>query len=80
MRGRPRCQTYQDAAGRLWDVLWMVRIPAQHAGGWSGLRYRLYRVPCDSRGVKPRLTTLKMVCAPGGQGKTVITITLPNGD
>ncbi len=75
-----RRQTTQDEAGRLWDVLWMARIPAQRAGGRSALRYQLYRVPRGGRGVTPRLTTLKMVCGPGDQGEPVITIMLPDED
>ena len=44
-----RQQTYQDEAGRLWDVLWMARIPAQRTQGQSALRSPLYRVPRDGR-------------------------------
>jgi hypothetical protein len=71
-------QTYQDEAGRLWDVLWMLKLAARRGG--SEIRFQLYRVPRGGRGVKPRLTVLKAICGPGDQGEPVITIMLPGED
>ena len=71
-------QTYQDEAGRLWDVLWMLKLAARRGG--SEIRFQLYRVPRGGRGVKPRLTVLKALCGPGDQGEPVITIMLPGED
>lgn len=71
-------QTYQDEAGRLWDVLWMASRAARRGG--SETLFQLYRVPRGGRGIKPRLTTLKMLCGPGDQGEPVITILLPDED
>ncbi|RLJ64603.1 DUF6573 family protein [Sulfurisoma sediminicola] len=71
-------QTYQDEAGRLWDVIWMLKLAARRGG--SEIRYQLYRVPRGGRGVRPRLVTLKAICGPGDQGEAVITVMLPGED
>lgn len=71
-------QTYQDEAGRLWDVLWMLKLAARRGG--SEIRYQLYRVPRGGRGVKPRLAVLKAICGPGDLGEPVITVMLPGED
>lgn len=72
-------QTYQDEAGRLWDVLYMASLAARRNSG-SELRFQLYRVPRGGRGVRPRLVTLAMRCGPGDEGEPVITIGLPGED
>lgn len=72
-------QTYQDQAGRLWDVLWMASVAARRNSG-SELRFQLYRVPRGGRGVRPRLVVLQMHCGPGDEGEPVITIRLPGED
>lgn len=71
-------QTYQDESGRLWDVIWMASRAAR-AGGMEKL-FQLYRVPVGGRGVRPRLTALKMLAVPGDQGELVITILMPGED
>jgi hypothetical protein len=71
-------QTYQDEAGRLWDVLWMLSLAARRGG--SVIRYQLYRVPRGGRGQRPRLTTLKAVIGPGDNHEPVITVMLPGED
>lgn len=73
-----RRQTYQDEAGRLWDVVWMASRAARRGG--ESILFQLYRVPRGGRGVRPRLVTLKMVCGPGDEGEPVITIMLPGED
>ena len=73
-----RRQTYQDEAGRLWDVLWMASRAARKGG--QVIAFQLYRVPCGGRGVRPRLVTLKMLCGPGDNAEPVITILLPQED
>ncbi len=72
-------QTYQDEAGRLWDVLWMACVAARRNGG-SELRFQLYRVPRGGRGVRPRLVVLQMHCGPGDEGEPVITISMLGED
>jgi len=71
--------TGQSEAGRLWDVLWMLRMAISRIQGNVAM-YEIYRVPREGRGVKPRRVTLKAVCGPGDQGEPVITIMLPYED
>jgi len=71
-------QTTQDESGRLWDVLWMAKLAARRGG--SKTTYQFYRVPRGGRGIKPRLTALKMTAGPGDDGELVITIMMRNED
>lgn len=74
-------QTYQDEAGRLWDVLNMCFQTARHTKVDSDrFFFFLYRVPRGGRGVKPRLTRLKAIIGPGDNAEPVITILEPNED
>lgn len=75
-------QTHQDEAGRLWDVLWMGMYAARRSASrnTSQISFSLYRVPRGGRGVRARLTHLKLVIGPGDDGEPVITIMLPNED
>lgn len=73
-------QTYQDEAGRLWDVLWMAHLAARRNRDGSALRFQLYRVPRGGAGHMPRLVVLKMLCGPGDAGEPVITILQPSED
>lgn len=72
-------QTYQDEAGRLWDVLSMASFAARRSDS-SELRFQLYRVPRGGRGQRARLTTLKAVIDGGDDGQPCITIMLPDED
>ena len=77
-------QTYQDEAGRLWDVLSMasmaIRSANRHGHEGSTLGYSLRRVPRGGRGRMPRKRILKLVVGPGDHAEPVITIMLPNED
>jgi hypothetical protein len=73
-------QTYQDEAGRLWDVLWMTWLAARRAREDGVVRVGLYRVPRGGRGVRPRMAFLKAVIGPGDACEPVITIMLPDED
>lgn len=75
-----RRQTYQDEAGRLWDVLWMAMNAARRGAGRQSLPFQLYRVPRGGRGVRPRLVTLITQIGPGDGGEPVVTIMLPGED
>lgn len=69
----------QDAAGRLWDLLWMLRHAIRgSSGGGPELRFPLHLQNTDS--APPQLVTLKSVCGPGDDGEPVITIMLPDED
>ena len=68
----------QDEAGRLWDVLMMLRHAIRRARpGTSNVLYQLH-VRNDNR--RPRPVTLKAVCGPGGDGAPCITVMLPDED
>lgn len=87
--------TDQDLHGRLWDVLFMLRVFSARSEG-SELRYALYvampdrgnwsaneDVPERDSGFTRdthRKVTLKALCGPGDAGEPVITVMLPNED
>lgn len=73
-------QTYQDEAGRLWDVLWMAMNAARRGAGAQSLVFQLYRVPRGGHGVRPHLVKLVAHIGPGDDGNPVITILLPGED
>jgi hypothetical protein len=65
----------QDEAGRLWDVLSMLRVAIGATSGGSTLLYRLY-VRNDNR--RPKRVTLKALCGPGDDAAPVLTVMLPD--
>jgi hypothetical protein len=68
----------QDEAGRLWDVVWMLRVGIQRAGGRVVL-YSLH-IRNDNRSGTPPLIQLKAVCGLGDQSEPVITVMMPEED
>lgn len=67
-----------DLKGRLWDVLFMLRLAISRSrSGDSPLYFELY---CVTSFVKPSLTRLKCVCGPDDDGELCLTIMLPNQD
>lgn len=67
-----------DEAGRLWDVLYLLRHAIGRARpGTSILLYQL-RVRNDNR--RARSVTLKAVCGPGDDGSPCVTVLLPDED
>ncbi len=75
-----RRQTYQDEAGRLWDVLWMTAIAARRNSDAQAFRFQLYRIPRGGKGLRPRLVDLVCHIGPGDNGEPVTTVTLPGED
>ncbi len=71
----PEGVTCQDEAGRLWDVLFMLRFAVRTGNGGSELRYRLH-VRNDNREGDPPLVELKAVCGPD-DASPCITVMLP---
>src|SRR5262249_51916780 len=69
----------QDVAGRLWDVLWMLRMAIRRSSGGSEIRYSLH-VRNTNRAGTPPLVQLKALCGPGDDGEPVITVMLPEED
>ncbi len=76
-----RSPTYQDQAGRLWDVLYLAAAKARSLRDrrQNQLLYELRVVPRPGHD-HPRLRTLKLVIGPGDDAEPVATIMLPNED
>ena len=71
-------QTYQDTSGRLWDVLFMLRMTAKPLKPLnSSLIYTLRVVPRGGKHRTAKVTRLKAVLSQGDQGEPVLTIMLP---
>jgi hypothetical protein len=70
----------QDAAGRLWDIVWMLRCAAARTSG-PELLFQLH-VRNDNRDRTPLLVTLKAVCGPRDidDASPAITVMLPDED
>jgi hypothetical protein len=68
----------QDEAGRLWDVLWLLRLAAGRGDG-PEVRFGVH-VRDDNSDRTPPLVRLKALCGPGDQGEPVITVMLPEED
>jgi hypothetical protein len=71
--------TGQDESGRLWDLLWLLRLAVLRSAAAPELRFGV-RVRQDNREQAPPLVQLKALCGPGDQGEPVITVLLPEED
>jgi len=70
----------QDIPGRLWDLLYMLRIAIQHSERRTDTVYLDLHVRNDNREGEPPLVSLKAVCGPGDHGEKVITVMHPSED
>ena len=68
----------QDEAGRLWDVLWMLRDAIGRAK--PGTNTILYQVSVRNDNRRARAVALKAVCGPADDGSPCITVLLPEED
>lgn len=69
----------QDEAGRLWDVLWLLRCAAGGSGRADVLLFGVH-VRNDNRAGTPPVVPLKALCGPGDSAEPVITVMLPEED
>jgi len=69
----------QDEAGRLWDVLWMLRCAIRISADGPEVQFVLH-VRNSNRDCLPPLVSLKALCGPGDQGEPVLTVMLPDED
>jgi hypothetical protein len=69
----------QDEAGRLWDVVYLLRCAAGRCGGGPELRFGVH-VRNGNRDGTPPLVRLKAVCGPDDAGVPCITVMLPEED
>ena len=67
----------QDEAGRLWDILWMLKYAIKRSEGGSIVYYDLHMIMKEK---KLRHIKLKSICHPGDTGEPVITIMTPDED
>lgn len=68
----------QDEAGRLWDVLWLLRCAARRTDG-ALVSFGVH-VRNDNRERTPPLVRLKALCGPGDNGEPGITVMMPGED
>jgi len=73
-------QVYQDESGRLWDIVWMLRVALNGFKDKSVMQYKLHVVPRDGSSRKPKLTTLNAMIHCGDEGEPVMTVMLPTED
>lgn len=66
----------QDEAGRLWDILWMLRCSMGRAGGDT----LLYQLHVRNNNRRAKKVTLKALCGPGDDAEPVVTVMLPEED
>jgi hypothetical protein len=71
------CEGIQNEAGRLWDIVWMLRHAIRNSPKGSELTYQLSVV---TRPEHQELVTLRSVCGPGDDAEPVITVMLPDED
>lgn len=74
----PRACPEQDEAGRLWDLVWMLRYAIQSLTQSDSTLLFVVLIQNDEQG--PKEVTFKAVCGPGDAGEPVITIMLPSED
>ena len=71
----------QDENGRLWDVLWMLRINIMRTSNPTNAIYFQVSLFMEIDDIpKRKLIMLKAVCGPGDEGEPVITIMNPDED
>ena len=71
--------TFQDEAGRLWDVVWLLAYAIRVGADGQEVPFGIH-VRNDDRSGTPPLVRLKALCGPGDQGEPVITVMLPDED
>jgi hypothetical protein len=69
----------QDEAGRLWDILTMLRFAIKRGAEGPELRFQLH-VRNDDRKGTPPLVELKSVCGPDDDASPCLTVMLPEED
>jgi hypothetical protein len=70
---------YQDAAGRLWDVVYMLRLAIGRSDGGHVVPFALH-VRDDNRERTPPLVRLKAVAGPDDYESPCITVLLTDED
>lgn len=71
-------QGYQEMAGRLWDVLWVLRSQMKKFFNHHTFLYSFCVLPRGGYGESTQLRQLKAVLHDDDYGNSVITIMMPN--
>ncbi|MFO0840859.1 MAG: DUF6573 family protein [Gemmataceae bacterium] len=69
----------QDEAGRLWDVVWMLRWSILRSKDGAEITFGVH-VRNDNRVRTPPLVKLKASCGPSDDGSPYITVMMPDED
>jgi hypothetical protein len=69
----------QDEDGRLWDILWMLKV-AIASGAKDREDLLKFKLNVRNANERTELVTLKSVCGPGDDGEPVITVMLSSED
>jgi hypothetical protein len=69
----------QDEAGRLWDLVWLLRIAIGASKGGPEVRYGVH-VRNSNREGTPPLVRVKALCGPNDDGSPCITVLKPDED
>ena len=69
----------QDSKGRLWDLLFMLRLAIWRSSGGDQIKFSLH-VRNDNSAGTPPLVALKAICNGGDDGEPTITVLLPDED
>jgi hypothetical protein len=69
----------QDERGRLWDIVFLLRLASGRSGVGPEVRFGVH-VRNDNRDRTPPLVRLKAVCGPDDDGSPCITVLLPEED
>lgn len=74
----PKGVECQDEAGRLWDVVWLLRCSIARVNG-SRVDFGVH-IRNDNREGTPPLVRLYALCHGGDDGEPVITVMMPDED
>ena len=69
----------QDEAGRLWDVVYLLRCAIGRSNGGPEVCFGVH-VRQDNRDGTPPLVRLKALCGPDDDGAPCITVMMPAED
>ena len=75
----PRGVACQDEAGRLWDVVYLLRLAIGRRDSGPEVRFGVH-VRNDNRDRTPPLIRLKALCGPSDDGAPCVTVMLPEED
>ncbi len=67
----------QDEQGRLWDIIWLLRLAIQQSHGENTVHFYLH---CRNSDHQVKRFLLKAVCGPDDDAAPCITVMMPDED